>query len=196
MSPASAPRPSGAKASSRPTVVARQVGMILSRRGARFSVLRRASARHLRMTARPWAEARGGTLKRAPRLEIDLELRLALTLRIDLVIDHLTEVRIGERVGCRPAQDHPVQQIEIRHAQFRFHMFADPELLAQRYVFIQVPRTTDIEDPRRRSQHPETGIGEGCCIYHRQSLIDVAVRELLLDARNDISAVAWRTPVP
>jgi hypothetical protein len=36
------------------------------RRGARFSVLWRASARHLPMTARPWAEAHGCTLKRAP----------------------------------------------------------------------------------------------------------------------------------
>src|ERR1017187_10946040 len=36
------------------------------RRGARFSVLWRASARHLPMTARPWAEAHGFTLKHAP----------------------------------------------------------------------------------------------------------------------------------
>src|ERR1035438_4306878 len=113
MSPASAPRPNGAKASSRPTVVARQVGMILSRRGGRFSGVRRG-------VAGPFsAEARGGKLKRAPRLEIDLELRLALALRIGLAIDHLTEVRIG-KVQIRAAQDHPVQQIEIRHAQFRF----------------------------------------------------------------------------
>src|ERR1039457_5984129 len=88
------------------------------------------------MTARPWAEARGGTLKRAPRLEIDLELRLALALRIGLAIDPLPEVRIG-KVQIRAAQDHPVQQIEIRHAQFRFHMFADAELLTERDVFRQ-----------------------------------------------------------
>jgi hypothetical protein len=37
------------------------------RRGARFSVLWRASARHLRTTARSWAEAHDGTLKHAPR---------------------------------------------------------------------------------------------------------------------------------
>src|ERR1017187_7756066 len=145
MSPASAPRPSGAKASSRPTVVAPQGGMVLSRPGARLRVVWWASAPPFGMTASPWAEARGGTLKRAPRLEIDLELRLALTLRICLAIDHLTEVRIG-KVQIRAAQDHPVQQIEIRHAQFRFHMFADAELLAERDVFIQVPRTADIEN--------------------------------------------------
>src|ERR1017187_1903167 len=99
MSPASAPRPSGAKASSRPTIVARQVGMILSRRGARFSVLRRASARPL-MKASPGAEAPGGTLRAcATTLETDLKLPLALTLRIRLAIDHLTEIWIGEYQG-------------------------------------------------------------------------------------------------
>ena len=36
------------------------------RRGSQMSVLWRASARHPPMTARPWAEAHGCTLKRAP----------------------------------------------------------------------------------------------------------------------------------
>ena len=88
-------------------------------------------------------------------LEIELKLRLSLTLRIGLAINHQTKGRVCNS-QIRAAELHPVQQIEIRHAQLRFHVFAYGELLDRRDVFIQVPRTADIEDAWRRAQRPQT----------------------------------------
>src|SRR5579864_7631224 len=71
----------------------------------------------------PWLVGAGHSPARLSTSEANLELRLSLPLRVVLVVDDLPEIRICQKQGIGAAEDHPVEQVEIREAQLRPNPF-------------------------------------------------------------------------
>ena len=134
-------------------------------------------------------------LSREVVLEVQLELRLSLPLRVGLAVDHLSEVRIREQQSAGAAEYHAVQQIEVRETQLGGDVLGKREFLAERYVLIQIPGQANVQDAWSRTQRPESGVAEGGGIQNWKALVDVAVAEFLLNALVNIRAIARRAEV-